>query len=555
MGRIAPAPPPRRKRKASAGQKAAPRRKRKASAGQKAAQRRRGILRSTRNIRWIERHCRVPEGKDVGKRVKLRTWQKRELRKIYDNPAITRNAIISFAKKNGKTALVAFLLLLHTCGPEARPNTQLVSTAQSRDQASVIFNLAKNIVYMSRDLESCLVIRESKKEIFCPGLGTLYRALSSESSTAHGLSPIFAVHDELGQVRGAISDLYNAVENAMGAHDRPLSIVISTQAPTDNDLLSRLIDDASAGADPHTVLSLYTADLDLDPFSVRALKQANPAYGDFLSRSELQGQAARARRMPAQEPQFRNYNLNQRVEAKAPFVSRSVWELNAAAPGPMTGVCYGGLDLSEVQDLTAFVLICQADDGFWDIKPFFWLPEDNIHEKSRQDRETYDIWAREGLIELIPGKSIEYKWVAPRLWEICQNYNVHRIGFDRYNYRHLKPWLIDAGFSEQQTDHESDDALFRLFGQGWVSMSPALREMEALLLNGKFRHGNNPVLKMCAVNAVVKSDSAGNRVLDKGRSRGRIDGMAALADAIGVSTAGKPVEEEESFWMASEAAL
>lgn len=150
----------------------------------------------------MESYCRIPEGRDVGKPVRLREWQKDEIRKIYDNPAGTRRAILSFGRKNAKTTLSAFLLLLHLCGPEARPNSQLFSAAQSRDQAAILFALAAKIVRMSPDLSAVVVIRDTAKQLACTELGTLYRALSAEASTAYGLSPVFIVHDELGQVRG-----------------------------------------------------------------------------------------------------------------------------------------------------------------------------------------------------------------------------------------------------------------------------------------------------------------------------------------------------------------
>jgi hypothetical protein len=145
---------------------------------------------------------------------------------------------------------------------EARPNSQLYSAAQSREQAALLFSLAAKIVRLSSELSVVVVIRDTAKQLFCPDLGTLYRALSAEASTAFGLSPVFAVHDELGQVKGPTSELYDAIETATGAQENPLSIVISTQAPTDADLLSVLIDDALAGGDPRTTVSLYTANID-----------------------------------------------------------------------------------------------------------------------------------------------------------------------------------------------------------------------------------------------------------------------------------------------------
>ncbi len=145
--------------------------------------------RGLRNIQWIEDKCLVPEGKFVGQPVKLRPWQRKELHKIYDNPAGTRRAILSFGRKNAKTTLSAFLLLVHLCGPEAKANSQLFSTAQSRDQAAIIFSLAAKIVRLSPNLSEFVVVRDTAKQLYCEELGTLYRALSADATTAYGLSP------------------------------------------------------------------------------------------------------------------------------------------------------------------------------------------------------------------------------------------------------------------------------------------------------------------------------------------------------------------------------
>lgn len=491
----------------------------------------RAETRGERNIRWIETHCRVPEGRDVGRPVQLRDWQKRDIRKIYDNPHGTRRAIISFGRKNAKTTLAAFLLLLHTCGPEARPNSQLNSAAQSKEQAAILFKLAAKVVRLSPTLAPVMVIRDTIKELFCPELGTLYKALSAEASTAYGLSPVFIVHDELGQVKGPRSELYDALETAVGAHEDPLSIIISTQAPTDADLLSVLIDDALQGNDPKVVVSLYTAPMDMDPFGEEAMQAANPAFGDFLNADLVRGMAEDARRMPAREAQYRNLVLNQRVDASSPFVSRSLWQ--SCADGLVDfdedTAIYAGLDLSSVNDLTAFVPIGNID-GTWQAHPTFWLPREGLEEKARKDRVPYDVWFKSGHLLAAPGKSVDYEYVALFLWDFCQTHNVKKIAFDRWGFKHLKPWLIKAGFTEVLIEE-----IFVEFGQGFQSMSPALRELEADLLNGRIAHGNHPVLTMCAANAVVVSDPSGNRKLAKDKSSGRIDGMVALTMARGVA--------------------
>lgn len=496
------------------------------------------MTRGERNAAWIEAHCCVPEGKLVGKPVKLSAQQREWLREIYDSR--TRTLILCMGRKNGKTATSAFLLLLHLCGPEAKPNSQLFSAAQSRDQAAILFALAAKMVRMSPDLREYVVVRDTAKQLACPELGTLYRALSAEASTAYGLSPAFVVHDELGQVKGPRSELYEALETAAAAQSDPLSIVISTQAPTDADLLSLLIDDALTGADPATKVRLYTADVDADPFDEATIRQANPHYDTLMNKVEVKRQAEDARRLPSREASYRNLILNQRVEARNPFIARAIWLENGADPEPIEGeAVYAGLDLSSVSDLTALVLVSERGD----VHPTFWLPGEGLAEKARNDRVPYDVWADEGLLQTTPGRAIEYEYIAEYLRGVFDRCNVVALAFDRYNMRFLKPWLERVGFTEEELDR------FVEFGQGFISMSPALRELEAQLLTKRLRHGNHPVLTMCAANATTVSDPAGNRKFVKTKATGRIDGMVALAMAVGVMP--ESVEAERSFWEAA----
>ena len=157
----------------------------------------------------------------------------------------------------------------------------------------------------------------------------------------------------------------------------------------------------------------------------------------------------------------------------------------------------------------------------------FWLPADGLSEKARQDRVPYDVWARDGLLQTTPGRAIEYEFVAEYLRAVFDRYSVQAMAFDRYNMRFLRPWLEKIGFTDDEL------ARFVEFGQGFVSMSPALRELESKLLAKRLRHGNHPVLTMCAANAVTVNDPAGNRKFTKAKATGRIDGMVALAMAIG----------------------
>jgi len=488
---------------------------------------RRSLTRAQKNIRWIEEYCLIPEGRFVGRPVKLTAEQKHWLHEIYDSP--TRLFILSMARKNAKTALSAMLLLLHLCGREAKRNAHLYSAAQSREQAGILFGLATKMIRLHSALNEAIIVRETAKVLLFPEFGSTYRALSAEVATAYGLSPTFVVHDELGQVRGPRSQLYEALETASAAQQEPLSIIISTHAPSESDLLSLLIDDAQSGADPRVKVALYTAPVELDPFSEEAIRAANPHYDHFMNQEEVQRQANDAKRMPSREASYRNLILNQRVETTSPLISRSVWLENAGAPAELDAKVdvYGGLDLSSVADLTALVLVQKQGDA-WQVHPTFWLPSEGLAEKSRLDHVPYDVWADQGFLQTTPGKSIEYEFIAEYLRGVFDSGNVKALAFDRYNWKFLKPWLERVGFSEDELER------FVEFGQGFVAMSPAIRELESALLAGKLRHGGHPVLTMCAANATVAKDPAENRKFIKGKSTGRIDGMVALAMALGV---------------------
>jgi len=493
------------------------------------------LTRSERNAQWIEAFCRVPEGRLVGQPIKLGQFQRDILAGIYDSP--TRTAIVSFPRKNGKTTLSACLVLLHLAGPEAEPNSQLYSTAQSREQAAILYRLAAKIVRMSPDLKAVIVMRDSAKQLLCPELGTEYTALSAEAATAHGLSPIFAVHDELGQVRGPEFPLYDAIETGSGAHDNPISVIISTQAPEDGDLLSILIDDALTGEDPKTKLFLWAADEADDIFDEDTWRRANPLYGTAMNPERMRELAAKAKRMPTSEATFRNLNLNQRIAADGTFIAKTVWLECAEVPRDEVfeaGPVFIGLDLSARNDITALALVARDDEGVWHVRVEFFAPERGLLDRSRRDRVPYDVWAKQGWLTLCPGASVDYEIVAKRLVELCDTYDVAQIAFDR--------WRIDV--LKKEIDRLHTELPLLPFGQGFKDMSPAIDTLEAALVGALLRHGGNPVLTWCAANLIATTDPAGNRKFDKKKARGRIDGMVAVAMGIGVAQV-QPEKEPE----------
>lgn len=496
--------------------------------------------RGERVVAFIESYCLIPEGDYIGKPMVLEPFQRKFILEIYDNPVGTHSAYLSIARKNGKTGLIAAILLAHLAGPEAVVNSQIVSGAQSKEQAAVIFELARKMIDLSPILSGLIRIQPSGKRLVGLRKNVLYRALAAEGKTAHGLSPILAILDEVGQVRGPVDKFVSAITTAQGAYRDPLLIAISTQAPTDGDMFSRWIDAQKSAPDPRVVCHIYAAPDDCELDDKRAWAAANPALGKFRSLDDVAKEAKKAQILAETEPEFRNLILNQRVELAAPFVSKAIWDANGAPAGDAKGLkMWAGLDLSSVHDLTALVGV----DETGGVHPTFWLPHHGLAEKSRRERVPYDLWEKQGFLKTTPGKAIEYEYVAEFLRGFFDTYNVQALGFDRALMNFLKPWLTKAGFSETEMER------FIPFGQGTLSMTPALRELEVRLLNAKLRHGGHPVLNMCRHNAIVVGES-GARKFDKAKARGRIDGMTALANAIGVMPSlAEPKREYQAFFV------
>lgn len=484
------------------------------------------MTRGEKVIAFIERFLVVPEGDLIGKPIKLADFQRRFILEIYDNPHGTRKAYLSMARKNAKTATIACILLAHIAGPEAVQNSRIISGAMSREQAAEVYNYSSKMCQLSPELSARIRIVPSSKKLIGLSKNVEYQAVSADGKTAHGKSPILAILDELGQIRGPQSDFVDAITTAQGAYDDAMLFGISTQAPNDNDLYSIWLDDYKANPVPTTVCHVYEGEKDCDVMDEKAWKDANPALGLFRSLKDLKEQAERAARMPSFEPTFRNLVLNQRVEMVAPFISRAIWLLNSQDPDDSVFYeepVYAGLDLSARNDLTCLVLLAFRER--WHVKPIFWTPEKGLRERAKNDRAPYDIWAKDGFIRPTPGASIDYEYVSRDIAEATDGMNLQAIAFDRWRIDLIKKEFDNIGFKPPLQE----------FGQGFRDMAPAIDTLETALLNEKLAHGANPVLTMCMVNSRVEKDAAGNRKLNKAKATGRIDGAVALCMAMGVT--------------------
>lgn len=502
-----------------------------------------GLDRAERVIAFCE-DLPITAGKLAGSKMKLRPWQQKFIREVYavnsQGGRPIRTAVLSMARKNGKTQLAAALGLCHLLGPEAEQRGEVYSCALTRDQAAKLFAEMVAILDEHEELnDRCNVVRFTKsiEILFGPGKGSIYVALSADAPSKMGLSPSFVVYDELGSAPNR--HLYDAMDTACGAREDPLMIVISTQAADDHAIMSELIDYGLKVQDEDVIdksfhLTLHAAPEDADPWEPEIWKLANPALGDFRSLEDVERQASQAKIVPSKEAAFRNLILNQRISSTARFIHKKEWDFcNDDVPlGELEGrECYGGLDLSVSRDLTAFVLIFPREDGRIDVRPKFFMPEQNIKSRSDEDRVPYDIWAKQGFITLIPGATIDPSFVANEIIEASMRFNIQSLAYDRWRIEDLKREL--ALFSENIPLVE--------FGQGYKDMAPAVDFLERSVADRHLRHGGQPVMNMCAANAVVTLDASGNRKLDKAKANGRIDGVVALAMALAVS---KRVETE-----------
>lgn len=486
------------------------------------------MTRGQRVIAFIEEYCKTPEGSQVGKPIVLADFQKKLILDIYDNPHGTRKAYLSIARKNGKTALIAGLLLAHICGPEARKNTQIVSGALSRDQAALVYNLAEKMIRLDPRLAQVTRTVPSGKKIIGLALNTEYKALSADASTAHGLSPALAILDEVGQIKGPTSPFIEAITTSQGAHEAPLLIAISTSAASDADMFSLWCDDAERSNDPHTVCHVYKADENCDILDKKQWKKANPALGIFRSEKDLEEQLRQASRLPALEAAARNLLLNQRVALESLWLAPAEWK---KCSGPIdidvfrNNPVHIGLDLSARNDLTAAVLATADDDGVVYLLPYVFCPSAGIEERSSRDRAPYGQWVKDGYMVAIGGSTMDYDQIFEYLRDTLDDLQINctTVQYDRWRIEVAKQAAERVGFSQ--------GAEWQEVGQGFRDFSPRCEAFTSLLLSGKLRHGGHPLLNMASANAIAVKDPAGNTKLDKSKATQRIDPIVAAVMA------------------------
>jgi phage terminase large subunit-like protein len=496
-----------------------------------------------RVIEFIGR-LRITSGIAAGSNFVLRPWQQDIIRALYrTNDAgrrTVRQGLITMARKNGKSQLSAALALaamLPEVAGEARG--QIVSCAADRDQAALIYNEMRAFILADEDLSDRLIIREFKKEIEDSWSGSTYRALSSDARKAHGLSPSFAICDEVAQWHDR--ELYDNILTGTGARAEPLVVVISTQSADPDSLMSELVrygESVRDGVieDPAFSPHIFAVPADADPWDEAVWPLANPALSDFLSIDQMRTAAAQARRIPARESVFRNLHLNQAIDPDDRFIAREDWDA-LGAPFDLDELkgrpCFAGLDLGSAADLCGLALWFPEDDR---LLVWGFLPAAQLDAKERADRAPYRQWIDDGVMIATPGRAINKAWVAGKLREIAEDYDLIGVAFDRWGFKDLEVILDAEGIVLPLRPH----------GQGFKDMGPSVDQFERLVLEARLHHGGNPLLRWCLSSAAIDIDPAGARKVTKSRSRGRVDPLIATIMAVGMA-AREPARVELDF--------
>jgi phage terminase large subunit-like protein len=528
-------------------------------------------------IRFIET-LRQPDGPQAGQLIRLQEWQKADIRAVYtrdeNDERIVTLAIQSIARKNGKTVLVAGIMLAHLCGPEAIRFGQLYSLGVDRTQAGVLYKYARNMVLMDEELSERIEPVESRFELTDKISGSVYRALAADGKAHHGKSSSFLVFDELAQL-GSNSELYSVMRTSTGAHGKnALTWVISTQAPDDEALLSQLIDRALKAKrgeinDPSVYVSLYAVPPDGDIFDIETMRLANPALGTHRSEKELLDYMEQVRGLPSLEAAYRNLYANQRVSQTNPWIDYDLW---MAAQGAIDMEemrkydCWVALDLSERIDLTAAAAVWRAPDGRRFARVWFWTPRGNLGERERQDEASYGIWIDQGHGFAPPGRIVAVDAVAEWLREFAGQHKIRGIAYDRWKFERFLAELDDLGVKYhtwpghgQAIEGVAEGFCLMKHGQGFSDgadkpdmlwMPGSLSALEQAIATKNITIHENPALNKATAFAVVRPDGTGNRKFEKPNRKGaktRIDPLIALTMAVGASE-NAPVSRKKSFW-------
>ena len=486
---------------------------------------------ASRAVAFFERVLRHVKGRHAGEPFTLMDWQREIVRQLWgwrreDGTRRYRTLFLAVPRKNGKSTFAAGLALLLLAG-DREVGAEVYSAAADREQARIVFDTARRMVEVSALSDICEVYRNA---VVIPETGSTYKVLSADAYTKHGLNAHGVIFDELHAQPNR--ELWDVLTTSTGARAQPLVVAITTAGYDRESICFEIWDYARQVRDgivrDDTLLPvIYEASEDDDWRDPGVWARVNPGLGQTLLREYLEQEARKAEHMPAYQNTFRRLHLNQWVQQSSRWIDMHLWDEQAGDPIREEDLlelpCWGGLDLSSVSDITAWVLIFAHPDRRDEIHvlPRFWVPEARLHDMSNRYASQYQAWARQGLLEVVPGDVIDYEVVKR-----CVLEDVRRFRFVSGN--------VDRLFQGYQVvlELQREGVALYPFGMGFVSMAAPMREFERLLRCRGIHHGGHPVLRWMADNVAVKQDAAGNLKPDKANSQGKIDGIVALVMAI-----------------------
>lgn len=467
------------------------------------------------------------KGEFGGQRFNLRPWQVRIVTQLFrrrkDGRRQYRSSLLMLPRKNGKSELAAAIALYGLLA-DGEVGAEVYSAAADRDQASLVFNVAAQMVRNDPALDAECYIVPSQKRIEHRPSGSVYRAISADAPTKLGYNASMVIYDELLSAPNRL--LYEVLSTSMGGRKNPLFLSISTAGYDRHSILWELYQHAkrvleNPKLDPTFLPIIYEAPVDADWTDEKVWKKANPALGDFRDLEDMRILAARAKEIPAQENTFRRLYLNQWTEQASRWIAMPTWDACKVPDRRLLGRrCYVGMDLSTTTDLTALVAVFPDDDGF-DVLAQCFVPDDRLRARVLRDRVPYDQWARDGWLTVIPGVTVDYEVVRTALLAWRDAYDVHIVAYDPWNATDLVSRL------------EKQDGLPCVkIRQTYAGLSAATKSLEKAILSRQLRQDGHPVLRWCMSNVAVDSDPAGNLMPSKVASTERIDAVVALIMAV-----------------------
>ncbi len=520
-------------------------------------------------VGFIECLCHT-KGTWAGKPFELIDWQEQIIRDVFGTlkPNGYRQfntAYIEIPKKMGKSELAAAVALLLCCG-DGEERAEVYGCAADRQQASIVFEVAADMVRMCPALAKRVKINASMKRMVYLPTNSFYQVLSAEAYSKHGFNIHGVVFDELHTQPNR--KLFDVMTKGSGdARMQPLYFLITT-AGTDTRSICyethQKAKDILEGRkiDPTFYPVIYGADEGDDWTDPKVWKKANPSLGITVGIDKVKAACESAKQNPAEENSFRQLRLNQWVKQAVRWMPMEKWDKCAFATSEddLEGrVCYGGLDLSSTTDITAFVLVFpprvvtssvslappraaglahsaappfptqpatlglrgvpNLDDKFV-VLPYFWIPEDNLDLRVRRDHVPYDVWERQGFLQTTEGNVVHYGYIEQFIERLGERFNIREIAFDRWGAVQMVQNLEGMGFTVVP------------FGQGFKDMSPPTKELMKLVLEEKVAHGGHPVLRWMMDNIYIRTDPAGNIKPDKEKSTEKIDGAVATIMAL-----------------------